>query len=319
MFAYISFHRKFYMSNSKVKQLKLKGIRLRKDSEDMKNLASIMPQTFENIEQSSLGKYSTGVPVSFYDLDAMTQGLQRGSLVVIAGRPSMGKTSFAMNLAQNVAKKNKLPVCYFSLEQSREQMSYRFLSMELGIESGRLRTGRLHQDEWGLLGREMKDLDEMPIFICDKGSIKVKEIFSKSRRIKEKKGLGKLGLIIVDYIQMMDSPNKKSRDKELSKIVLDLKEMAKALDVPVVLMSQLSRDIEKRENCRPMLCDLRETQGLEAHADVVIMLYRDEYYHPETEERGIAELIVTKHRHGPVGTVKLLFEPQFTRYRNLAA
>ena len=307
------------MSNSKEKQLKLKGIRLRKDSEDMKNLASIMPQTFENIEQSSLGKYSTGVPVSFYDLDAMTQGLQRGSLVVIAGRPSMGKTSFAMNLAQNVAKKNKLPVCYFSLEQSREQMSYRFLSMELGIESGRLRTGRLHQDEWGLLGREMKDLDEMPIFICDKGSIKVKEIFSKSRKIKEKKGLGKLGLIIVDYIQMMDSPNKKSRDKELSKIVLDLKEMAKALDVPVVLMSQLSRDIEKRENCRPMLCDLRETQGLEAHADVVIMLYRDEYYHPETEERGIAELIVTKHRHGPVGTVKLLFEPQFTRYRNIAA
>ena len=307
------------MSNSKEKQLKLKGIRLRKDSEDMKNLASIMPQTFENIEQSSLGKYSTGVPVSFYDLDAMTQGLQRGSLVVVAGRPSMGKTSFAMNLAQNVAKKNKLPVCYFSLEQSREQMSYRFLSMELGIESGRLRTGRLHQDEWGLLGREMKDLDEMPIFICDKGSIKVKEIFSKSRKIKEKKGLGKLGLIIVDYIQMMDSPNKKSRDKELSKIVLDLKEMAKALDVPVVLMSQLSRDIEKRENCRPMLCDLRETQGLEAHADVVIMLYRDEYYHPETEERGIAELIVTKHRHGPVGTVKLLFEPQFTRYRNLAA
>ena len=307
------------MSNSKEKQLKLKGIRLRKDSEDMKNLASIMPQTFENIEQSSLGKYSTGVPVSFYDLDAMTQGLQRGSLVVIAGRPSMGKTSFAMNLAQNVAKKNKLPVCYFSLEQSREQMSYRFLSMELGIESGRLRTGRLHQDEWGLLGREMKDLDEMPIFICDKGSIKVKEIFSKSRKIKEKKGLGELGLIIVDYIQMMDSPNKKSRDKELSKIVLDLKEMAKALDVPVVLMSQLSRDIEKRENCRPMLCDLRETQGLEAHADVVIMLYRDEYYHPETEDRGIAELIVTKHRHGPVGTVKLLFEPQFTRYRNLAA
>ena len=180
------------MSNSKVKQLKLKGIRLRKDSEDMKNLASIMPQTFENIEQSSLGKYSTGVPVSFYDLDAMTQGLQRGSLVVVAGRPSMGKTSFAMNLAQNVAKRNKLPVCYFSLEQSREQMSYRFLSMELGIESGRLRTGRLQQDEWGMIGKEINDLAEVPIYMCDKGSIKVKEIFSKSRKIKEKQGLGEL-------------------------------------------------------------------------------------------------------------------------------
>ena len=305
------------MINSKEKQLKLKGIRIRKDSEDIKNLASIMPITYENIEKSSIGRYSTGVPVSFDDLDAMTQGLQRGSLIVVAGRPSMGKTSFAMNLAQNVAKRNKLPVCYFSLEQSREQMSYRFLSMGLGIESGRLRTGRLQQNEWGLLAKEREDLAEVPIFICDKGSIKVKEILSKSKKIKENVGLGELGLVIVDYIQMMDGPNKESRDKELSKIVLDLKEMAKALDVPVVLMSQLSRDIEKRENCRPMLCDLRETQGLEAHADVVIMLYRDEYYHPETEERGIAELIVTKHRNGPVGTVKLLFEPQFTRYRNL--
>ena len=307
------------MRNSKVKQLKLKGIRLRKDSEDMKNLASIMPQTFKNIEQSCLGKYTTGVPVGFYDLDAMTQGLQRGSLIVIAGRPSMGKTSFAINIAKNVAQMNKLPVCYFSLELSKEQMSYRLLSMELGIESGRLRTGRLQQDEWGLLGREMEDLGELPIFMCDKGSINVKEMLRKCRKIKKKQGLGELGLVVVDYIQMMDGPNKESRDKELSKIVLDLKAMAKALDVPVVLMSQLSRDIEKRENCRPMLCDLRETQGLEAHADVVIMLYRDEFYHPETEERGIAELIVTKHRNGPIGTVKLLFEPQFTRYRNLAA
>ena len=307
------------MSNSKGKQLKLKGIRLRKDSEDIQKLASIMPKTYENIEKSSYGKYSTGVPVSFYDLDAMTQGLQRGSLVVIAGRPSMGKTSFAMNLAQNVSKTNKLPVCYFSLEQSREQMSYRFLSMQLGIESGRLRTGRIQQEEWGLIGREIDDLSEVPIFICDKGSIKVKEMFAKSRKIKEKEGLGELGLVVVDYIQMMDGPNKESRDKELSKIILDLKEMAKALDVPVVLMSQVSSDIEKRENYRPMLCDLRETQGLEAHADVVIMLYRDEFYHPETEERGITELIVTKHRNGPLGTVKLLFEPQFTRYRNLAA
>ena len=307
------------MSNSKEKQLKLKGIRIRKDSDDMKNLASIMPTTYENIEKSSIGRYSTGVPVSFYDLDAMTQGLQRGSLVVFAGRPSMGKTSFAMNLAQNVAKTNKLPVCYFSLEQSREQMSYRFLSMGLGIESGRLRTGRIEQDEWGLIGKEIEDIAEVPIFICDKGSIKVKEILSKSRKVKEKVGLGKLGLVIVDYIQMMDGPNKESRDKELSKIVLDLKEMAKALDVPVVLMSQVSRDVESRVNKRPMLCDLRETESLESHADAVIMLYRDEYYHPETEDRGIAELIVTKHRNGPVGTVKLLFEPQFTRYRNLAA
>ena len=307
------------MSNSKEKQLKLKGIRLKKDSEDMTNLGSIMPKTYENIEKSSYGKYSTGVSVHFYDLDAITQGFQRGHVIVIAGRPSMGKTSFATHLAKNVAQTNKLPVCYFSLEQSREQISYRFLSMELGIESSRLRTGRLQEEEWPLLGKEIDYLGELPLFICDKGSIKVKEMHSKCKKIKEKVGVEELGLVIVDYIQMMDGPNQDSRDKELSKIVLDLKEMAKELDVPVVLMSQLSRDIEKRENRRPMLCDLRETQGLEAHADIVIMLYRDEYYIPETEDRGIAELIVTKHRNGPLGTVKLLFEPQFTRYRNLAA
>ena len=132
-------------------------------------------------------------------------------------------------------------------------------------------------------------------------------------------GLGELGLVVVDYIQMMDSPNKESRDKELSKIMVELKKMAKALDVPIVLMSQLSRDVERRENHRPMLCDLRDSEGFENHSDVVIMLYRDEYYQPETEDRGIAELIVTKQKNGPIGTVKLLFEPQFTRYRNLAA
>ena len=307
------------MSNQKVKQLFTKGTEKTIDSEDMKNLGSIIPTTFENIEKSSLGKYSNGVPVSFCDLDSMTQGLQRGSLVVIAGRPSMGKTSLATNLSKNVAQENKLPVCYFSLEQSKEQLSYRFLSMELGINSGRLRTGKLTSEEWDLLGKGVKDIGDLPIFICDKGSIKVKEILSKSKKIKYQRGDGELGLVVVDYIQMMDGPNKESRDKELSKIILDLKEMAKALDVPVVLMSQLSRDIEKRQNCRPMLSDLRETQALEGHADVVIMLYRDEYYEPETEDRGIAELIVTKHRNGPVGTVKLLFEPQYTRYRNIAA
>ena len=307
------------MKDKKVKQLKIKGIRIRKDSEDMKNLASILPKTYENIEKSSLGRYSTGVPVSFYDLDAMTQGFQRGEVIVIAGRPSMGKTSLAMNLASNVAKENKLPVCYFSLEQSREQLSYRFLSMELGIESGRLRSGRLEQDEWPLIGKEIDNFGELPIFICDKESIKVKEMHSKSKKIKEKVGLGELGLVVVDYIQMMGSPNKESRDKELSKIIIELKKMAKDLDVPIVLMSQLSRDVERRENRRPMLCDLRGSEGFENHSDEVIMLYRHEYYQPETEDRGIAELIVTKQKNGPIGTVKLLFEPQFTRYRNLAA
>ncbi len=249
----------------------------------------------------------------------MTQGLQRGSLIVLAGRPAMGKTSLSLNIAKNVAQVHNLPVCHYSLELSKEQLSYRFLSMEVGIESGRLRTGRLQEDEWPILGVGIESLGKLPIFICDKGSITVKEMLEKSQEIKEKWGNGELGLIIVDYVQMMDGPNKQSREDELSKIVLDFKKMAKALDVPIILMSQLSRDVEYRENKRPMLCDLREIQALESYADLVVMMYRDEYYYAETEDKGIAELITCKHRNGPVGTVKLLFEPEFTRFRNLAA
>ena len=202
---------------------------------------------------------------------------------------------------------------------SKEQITYRFLSMEVGIESGRLRTGRLQQDEWPILGQGIETLGQLPLFICDKGSITVKEMLAKSQEIKEKWGDGELGLVVIDYAQMMDGPNKGSRDEELSKIILDLKEMAKTLDVPILLMSQISRQPEFRRNKRPMLSDLRETTSLESHADMVVMMYRDEYYNPESDERGITELITCKHRNGPVGTVKLLFEPQYTRFRNLAA
>ena len=201
---------------------------------------------------------------------------------------------------------------------SKEQMTYRFLSMEVGIESGRLRTGRLQQDEWPILGQGIETLGQLPLFICDKGSITVKEMLAKCQQIQkqEKKSLG---LVVVDYVQLMEGPNKESRDEELSKIILDLKVMAKTLDVPLLLMSQLNRHAEYRENKRPMLSDLRETTSLESHADMVVMIYRDEYYNPETYDRGITELITCKHRNGPVGTVKLLFEPQYTRFRNLAA
>tara|TARA_E500000331_G_scaffold96396_1_gene92940 strand:- start:907 stop:1830 length:924 start_codon:yes stop_codon:yes gene_type:complete len=291
-----------------------------KNSEQISSTAELLTSVFEEIESRSNGTSVAGIPVNFYDLDAMTQGLQRGSLIVIAGRPAMGKTSLCLNIAKNVAQLHDLPVCLFGLEMSKECYTYRLLSMEVGIETGRLRTGRLQQDEWSILGKGIETIGKLPIFISDKTSITVEEIRATCERIKKEQGNDELGLVVIDYVQLMDGKKyMECRDAELGRIVSDIKSMATQLNVPILLMSQLSRDIEHRENKRPMLCDLRETQSLESHADMVVMIYRDEYYYAETEDKGIAELITCKHRNGPVGTVKLLFEPEFTRFRNIAA
>jgi len=306
-------------NKKKKNETKVKALKKLKCSENLSPVADILTTTFDEIESRSLGTSVAGIPVNFYDFDAMTQGLQRGSLVVLAGRPAMGKTSMSLNLARNVAELHDLPVCIFGLEMSKEQLTYRLISSEVGIETSRLRTGRLQHDEWPYLGRSINSLGKSPIYICDKANITVKEMAKKCEKIKEQEGK-ELGLVVIDYVQLMDGKRyMECRDTELGGIVIDIKNMAKELNVPILLMSQLSRDIEYRENKRPMLCDLRETQSLETHADMVVMIYRDEYYNPETIDRGITELITCKHRNGPVGTVKLLFEPQFTRFRNLAA
>ena len=299
-------------------ETKGKGLKKLKFSEELSPVADILTTTFDEIESRSLGTSVAGIPVNFYDFDALTQGLQRGSLVVLAGRPAMGKTSMSLNIARNVAALHDLPVCVFNLEMSKEQVTYRLISSEVGIENGRLRTGRLQQDEWPYLGEGINKLGKTPIFICDKANITVKEMVKRCEKIKEQEGK-ELGLVLVDYVQLLDGPAYPSRDEELSKIVIQLKDMARKLDVPVLVLSQLDRNLELRSNKRPMLSDLRETQSLETHADMVVMMYRDEYYTPETMDRGVTELITCKHRNGPVGTVKLLFEPQFTRYRNIAA
>ena len=239
--------------------------------------------------------------------------------MVLGGRPAMGKTSLALNIAKNVAQIHELPVCFFGLEMSKEQLSYRLLSMEVGIETGRLRTGRLTQEEWPILGKGIEALGQLPLFINDKRKITVDEMIDKCRELIDGKLYQELGLVVIDYVQLMDGPVYASRDEEISKVVIELKDMATKLDVPIIMLSQLSREIEGRGNKRPMLSDLRESQSLEEHADLITMIYRDEYYHPETTDRGITELITCKHRNGPLGTVKLLFEPQYTRFRNLAA
>ena len=286
--------------------------------EDFTAVSNILTRNFEEIEDRSRGLSAAGIPVNFYDFDSLTQGLQRGNLIVLGGRPAMGKTSLALNMAKNVAQIHNLPVCIFGLEMSKEQLTYRLISSEVGIETSRLRTGRLQEDEWPDLGMGIESLGELPIFITDKSKITVYEMITKCQGIKAQHN-SELGLVVIDYLQLMDGPLYESRDEELSKVVVQLKEMAKVLQVPVIVLSQLNRAIEHRKNKRPMLSDIRETQSLESHADVVTMIYRDEYYNPETEDRGITELITCKHRNGPLGTVKLLFEPQFTRFRNLAA
>ena len=278
--------------------------------------SDILIDTFSEIEQRSLGLVLPGVPCSFYDLDAMTQGFQRSDLIIAAGRPSMGKTAFVLNIARNIAAMNKLPVAVFSLEMSKLQLVYRLLSSEVEIESNRLRSGRIAQQEWEKLGHAISQLSQMPVFIDDTPNISVNEMRSKTRRLQAEQG-GVLGLVLVDYLQLMEGAGD-NRVQELSKITRSLKSLAREINAPIIALSQLSRGVESRTNKRPMMSDLRESGAIEQDADLIMMLYREEYYEPDTPDRGIAEVIITKHRNGPTGTVKLLFEPQYTRFRNLA-
>jgi replicative DNA helicase len=235
----------------------------------------------------------------------------------IANDICVHNTSFVLNIARNIAAFHKIPIAVFSLEMSKEQLVYRLLSSEAQVESGRLRAGRISQTEWEPLGHAISVLSQLPLFIDDTPNITVSEMRSKARRLQAENG-GALGLILIDYLQLMEGGGD-NRVQELSKITRSLKGLARELNVPIIALSQLSRGVEARTNKRPMMSDLRESGSIEQDADLIIMLYRDEYYNEDTPDRGIAEVIITKHRNGPVGTVKVLFEPQFTRFRNLAS
>ena len=284
-------------------------------TESLKNL---LKRNVIEIENISLGNLSAGIPTSFFDFDAMTQGLRRGDLIAFAGRPSMGKTSLALQFARNVAGQN-LPVCFFGFDLSKEELAYRILGMEVGIDIGRIRTGRFTSEEWQLVYEKNKELESLPIFIEDKKAISIDEIKSRCRDISMNSDEKSLGLIVIDSYHMMEHSNLEDYQAQLERNTRELKSLAKELNVPVLITAPISRRVEERENSRPMLSDLRDSDVLEDYGDIIVMLYRDEYYDPDTEDRGIAELIVTTHRNGPVGTVKMLFEPQFGRYRNLAA
>ncbi len=280
------------------------------------HISDTLINTFQDIETRHQGIALPGIPCGFYDLDAMTSGFQRSDLIIVAGRPSMGKTAFCLNLAHNIAALYKLPIAVFSLEMSKEQLVQRLLASEAGIESGYLRSGRISQTQWEPLSRAIGMLSEMPIFIDDTPNITVTEMRSQARRLQAEVGT-ELGLIIIDYLQLMEGAGD-NRVQEISRITRSIKGLARELSVPIIALSQLSRGVESRTNKRPMLSDLRESGSIEQDADIVIMLYRDDYYNTDSPDRGIAEVIIAKHRNGPTGTVKLLFDPQFTKFKNLA-
>lgn len=277
-------------------------------------LAPLIDQNIDDLERRQDGNSAlTGVPTGFVELDFMLAGLQPTDLVILAARPSMGKTGFALNIARNAAVDAGVPVAIFSLEMASHQLSMRLLCSEARVDSSRFRTGLFSQKDWEALTRAAGDIADAPIFIDDSANIGVLEILAKCRRLKAEK---KLGLVIVDYLQLMRGRVAERRDLEISEISRSLKALAKELHLPVLALSQLNRKLEERSDKRPMLSDLRESGSLEQDADVVMFIYRDEVYNKGAgnPNRGTAEIIVGKHRNGPVGTAVLSFHSAHTRF-----
>lgn len=287
-----------------------------KNRGDFASVGAVVEVTLDKITKLYENKASlTGLPTGFRDLDRMTSGLQPSDLILVAARPSMGKTAFTLNIAQNVGVRQHKTVAFFSLEMSQEQLVQRLLCQIAHIDSQKLRTGQLNSDEeWTRLTDACDKLYESPIYIDDTPGISVAEMRSKARRLKSEHGLD---LIIVDYLQLMQGRNAESRQQEISEISRSLKALARELKVPLIALSQLSRSVESRQDKRPMLSDLRESGALEQDADIVSFLYREDYYDKETENQHITEVILAKHRNGPVGSVKLYFKNEFTLFLNL--
>ncbi|TCL65299.1 primary replicative DNA helicase [Hydrogenispora ethanolica] len=279
-------------------------------------LKSILIDTFERIEQLYENRGGvTGLGTGFRDLDRMTAGLQPSDLIILAARPSMGKTTFALNLARNAAVDYKAPVIVFSLEMSKEQLALKLLCSEAGVDNQRIRTGTLRDEDWPRLSHALGRLSESNIYIDDTPGVTVFDIRAKARRIKAEAGLG---LIVIDYLQLMQSRGRsENRQQEVSEISRSLKALARELEVPVISLSQLSRAVEQRTDKTPSLADLRESGSLEQDADIVAFLYREDYYNKETEKKGITDLIIAKQRNGPVGTVELLFQKEFSKFVGL--
>lgn len=283
-----------------------------------KTIKDVLVEAYDNIEllQNRDGDI-TGIPTGFLELDRMTAGFQKNDLIIVAARPSVGKTAFALNIAQNVATKTDENVAIFSLEMGAEQLVMRMLCAEGNIDAQRLRTGRLEEEDWQKLTMAMGSLSNAGIYIDDTPGIRVNDIRAKCRRLKQEQGLG---MILIDYLQLIqgDRGNRsENRQQEVSEISRTLKEIARELEVPVIALSQLSRGVESRQDKRPMMSDIRESGSIEQDADIVAFLYRDDYYDKESENQNIIEIIIAKQRNGPVGTVELAFVKEYNKFVNL--
>lgn len=276
----------------------------------------VMSNVIDNIDRASRSNSSvTGLPTGFNDLDLKTSGLQKSDLVLIAARPSMGKTAFVLNLAQQIAVRHPHSTVIFSLEMSKEQLVNRLLSMESGVESTKLRNGRLSENDWADVVESSGVIAQSSLIIDDTPGISINELRSKCRKLKLEKNLE---LVIIDYLQLMSGSGKSdSRQQEISDISRSLKALAREIQVPVIALSQLSRACETRPDHRPMLSDLRESGAIEQDADVVMFLYRDDYYNKDTDKKNVAEVILAKQRNGPIGTVELAWIPDRTKFANL--
>ena len=278
------------------------------------SIRDVLMEVFEKVEQLYADKGgTTGIPSGFTDLDRMTAGFQRSDLIIVAARPSVGKTAFALNIAQNVGVRARETVAIFSLEMSAAQLVQRMICAEANVDAQRMRTGHLEGDDWEKLTMAIGSLSEAQIFIDDTPGITVAEIRAKCRRLKKEKGLG---MILIDYLQLISGRGKagENRQQEVSEISRTLKQIARELEVPVIALSQLSRGVEQRQDKRPMMSDLRESGSIEQDADIVSFLYRDDYYDKESEKKDIIEIIIAKQRNGPVGTVELVFLKKYNKF-----
>ena len=288
-------------------------------STEFSHIEALLKESFERITALyEAGEEITGVPSGFRDVDRLTSGFQPGNLVIVAARPSMGKSAFGLCIGANIAIRHQIPVALFTLEMSKAEVTQRLMCSEAKVESQRLRSGKLAPDDWPRLTAACDKLAKAPIYVDDTGSITMMEIRSKARRLKSKEPT--LGLIIVDYLQLMTSgSNVESRVQEVSQISRNLKVLARDLDVPILAMSQLSRAVEQRHDKRPILSDLRDSGSIEQDADLVAFIYRDEYYNDDSPDQGLAEMILAKHRNGPTGIEKLSFLKRYAKFADLAA
>lgn len=287
-----------------------------KSSGQLETLSSILPETVEQLEfrYNNKGTY-TGVPSDYYDLDTMTAGFQKSDLIILAARPSMGKTAFALNIGQNVAIRHKIPVAIFSLEMSKVQLTQRILCSEAEIDAQRVRTGDIQPHDWQKIAECMDKLHVSPLYIDDTAGVSVSDIRAKCRRLKMQRP--DLGLIIIDYLQLIDDRSSQDRIQQISAISRGLKSLARELNIPIIALSQLSRKVEDRTDKKPMLSDLRESGAIEQDADIVMFIYREEYYDKDNPNvKNKAKIIIAKQRNGPTGEIELLFQGATTKFKN---